>query len=170
MKMKKIKEYFKRHKVWIEMFYSAFIAFAFASFLLGLLIMEISSSTVSYQEYVPFNDLKEVKIKNVTYLDNNSQAYVEGIADGNRKIHIDVYDGKIPSNFKNTNTAVVFETADKDLYLNEKSYDEDNPNPKITDKDTHKHWTLYVIYTSILSIVLSVIFATIFNKKERHSS
>ena len=163
MKMKKLKEYFKRHKVWIKMFLSGLVSCAFASFLLGLLSMAISSSTGNSQEYVPFNDLKEVKIKNVTYLDNNSKAYVEGIADGNRKIHIDVYDGKIPSNFKNTNSAVVFETADKDLYLNKKSYDEENP--KITDKDTHKHWKLYVIYTSILSIGLSAFLTTISYKK-----
>lgn len=85
--MKKLKEYFKRHKVWIKMFLSGLVSCAFASFLLGLLSMAISSSTGNSQEYVPFNDLKEVKIKNVTYLDNNSKAYVEGIADGNRKIH-----------------------------------------------------------------------------------
>lgn len=162
MKMKKLKEYFKRHKVWIKMFLSGLVSCAFASFLLGLLSMALSSSTGNSQEYVPFNDLKEVKIKNVTYLDNNSKAYVEGIADGNRKIHIDVYDGKIPSNFKNTNTAVVFETADKDLYLNKESYDEENP--KTTDKDNHKYLKSYVIFSAILSIVLSAFLATISNK------
>lgn len=128
----------------------------------------VSSSTVNSQEYVPFHALKKVSIKNVTYLDNNSQAYIEGIADGNRKIHIDVYDRKIPSNFKNTNSAVVFETADKDLYLNEKSYDEENP--KISNKNTYTHWKLVVIYMLIISIGLSAFLTTVYNKKNKNTT
>ena len=154
-----MKKIFKKHAAWLQRFGMGMILFITISLVLFLLGAQDTSSKTAY---VPFHDLKKVPITNVKYLDNDSRAYVEGIADGNRKIHIDVYDGKIPSNFKNTNTAIVFETSDKDLYLNQESYDESNP--KISNKDIYTSQNLFFGYMIIISIGLSAYFATFATK------
>lgn len=146
---------FKKHEAWLQRFGMGMILFMVLSLVIFFLTANDTSSKTAH---VPFHALKEVQITNVKYLDNDSRAYVEGIADGNRKIHIDVYDGKIPSNFKNTNTAVVFETADKDLYLNKESYDESNS--KMSNQEMYTSQNLFFGYMIIISIGLSAYFAT----------
>lgn len=126
--------------------------------MLGMGVQVNSSQT----DYVPFHDLKAVQITNVIYSDSDSDAYVEGIADGNRKIHIDVDDGKIPSNFKNTNKAIVFEEPDKTMYLNQKMYDEDNS--KTSKDDVHTALKSFFVCTVLLSIGMSALIATVLTK------
>lgn len=155
--MKKVQEIFKEHGDWFGAFVMSLIVWAvMAGLFLGLV------SRAPHDTYVPFNDLKIVRITNVIYADNDSDAYVEGMTEGNRKIHIDVDNGEIPSNFKNTKTAVVYETSDKELYLNQKDYDE--ANPKVSKADLHKLWAMLIVSMAIAGIVVSAFVATIFIK------
>lgn len=152
--MKKVQEIFKQHGDWFREFGMCLIVFSvMAGLLLGLI------GTSSPTTYVPFHDLKVLRIANVIYSDNDSDAYVEGIAEGNRKIHIDVNNGKVPSNFKNTKTATVYETADKELYLNQKDYDE--ANPKVSKQDTKTIRASLIGFMTIAGIAVSAFVATI---------
>lgn len=161
--MKKLQEVFKQHGDWLNMFVMSLILWAImiGSFL-GIV------GTAPHDTYVPFHDLKAVQIRNVIYSDNDSDAYVEGISDGNRKIHIDASNGKIPSNFKNTKKAVVYETADKEFYLNQKDYDE--ANPKVSKQDTKNRLKSFIGTMAILSIVFSGIIATISTKNTQDAA
>lgn len=161
--MKKVQEIFKQHSDWLGIFGMCLIVFYILSgFFLN--IISTSSSTT----YVPFHDLRTIPITDVIYLDNDSSAYIEGIADGNRKIHIDVDDGKVPSNFKNTKNAVVYETSDKELYLNQKDYDE--ANPKVSKQDARRIRESLIGTMAILSIGFSVIVATVSTKNNQSAA
>ncbi len=152
--MKKLQEIVKEHGDWLSIFGMSLIVFyGMTGFLLGLI------STSSPTTYVPFHDLKVLRITNVIYSDDDSNAYVEGMTEGNRKIHIDVDNGKIPSNFKNTKSAVVYEAADKTLYLNQKDYDE--ANPKVSKQDDKRIRESLIIFMAIAGILVSAFVATI---------
>lgn len=154
--MKKVQEVFKQHGDWFRKFGMVFIAI---SLVIGLLSFLGMQGVAARPAYVPFHDLKTVRITNVIYSDSDSGAYVEGIADGNRKIHIDVDGDKIPSNFKNTKHAVVYESADKEFYLNQKDYDENNP--KVSKADAYKLWAIFIGCMIFLSIIFSAYIATV---------
>jgi len=163
--MKKLQEIVKEHSDWYGMFGMSLIVFSILSgFFLG------TANTSSQTTYIPFHDLKIVPIKHVIYSDNDHSAYIEGIADGNRKIHIDVADGKIPSNFKNTKNAVVYETSDKELYLNQKDYDEENPNPKVFKQSANKLPKSLILTMVILIIGCSVVVATASTKNNQSAT
>lgn len=154
--MKKVQEMFKEHGDWLGAFVMGLIMWAIiASFFL-------IAGTSTHDTYVPFHDLKVLRITNVIYSDNDSSAYVEGMTEGNRKIHIDVDNGKVPSNFKNTKTAVVYETADKELYLNQKDYDE--ANPKVSKQDAKTIRASFIGFMTIAGIVVSAFAATLYIK------
>lgn len=165
--MKKVQEIVKEHSDWLGKFGMGLILFSSITLLLGMLGMSGASSRT---DYVPFHDLKAVQITNVIYSDDDSGTYVEGIADGNRKIHIDVAHGKIPSNFKNTKNAVVYETSDKELYLNQKDYDEENPNPKVSKHDSNNRLKSFIATMGIFSIVFSGVFATASTKNNKSAA
>jgi len=161
--MKKVQEMFKQHGDWLSIFGIGMILWALmVGFFLGLV------GPSSYGTYIPFHDLKTVRITNVIYSDNDSDAYVEGMTGGNRKIHIDVDNGKIPSNFKNTKTAVVYETADKGFYLNQKDYDEENP--KVSKQDVNKLRMSLIGTMAVLGIAVNSYIAMVSTKNTQNTA
>lgn len=126
--------------------------------------MEHQASHKSEQyarKYQKFSDLKSVKMTKITYRDDDTGKSIDGIVKGNQKVSFEDIDS-IPSNFKNVESANIYETKQGKYYLSESDYNDKIMKPsleKVINDGYVLMWSR--IYTLFITVLLLFVFATL---------
>ena len=114
------------------------------------------------RKYQKFTDLKPMKMTKVTYRDDDTGKSIDGIVKGNRRVSFrDIR--SVPNNFKNVESANIYETKQGKYYLNESNYNDTIIKPSLKKEINIVVALIWsVIYTLFIMVLLLMCVYVIF--------